>query len=104
MAEKIIWIAKCKLRGMNQRVGVVYDDETLNILSLRSFGRGVGTLRVETLIGTDRQVINERLAHKADNFDLLDFKTERAKVVPVVEGKGAFTLPDNFQVSLRWDF
>ena len=102
MAEKILWIAKCKLRGMNQRIGVVYDEDTLDILSLRSVGRGVGKLRVETLIRSSRKVLNERLAHKADNFDLLDFKAENVKVVPATEGKGAFTLPDGFQVSLRW--
>ena len=97
MAEKILWIAKCKLRGMNQRIGVVYDERTLAIRAIRMVGPGRGKLAVMADLpqGRVRQV---RLAHKSD-IDILDLTTAGLALRQLENGE--ITLP--FQLDVGWD-
>ena len=66
MAEKILWLAKCKLNGMNQRVGMVYDDQTGQVLTVQAFGHGRGTLVTRAWLPGNVKFVDQRLAHKID--------------------------------------
>ena len=98
MAEKILWLAKCKLNGMNQRVGMVYDDVTLAVISLRSEGKGAGVLNIKVKAGEELIDRTERLAHKADGFEMVNLRG-RATMI-----KGDTGLEPPFGVAVRWSW
>jgi hypothetical protein len=99
MAEAIFWIAKCKLRGMNQRVGVVYDDATLEILGVKSVGPGVGTLDVKVRPDKASQVKTTRLAHKADGFNMIEMRG----LGSLTRGPDGLVLPEGLDILTVWN-
>lgn len=99
VAEALLNIARCKLRGGDQRVAIVYDDRTLSILGIRSIGISKGQLRVNAKL-PGKPVIGARLAHKADQFDMVDLASERLFLVQ--DEMGAVGLPDGLAISVEW--
>ena len=99
MAEALLTLAQCKLWG-NQRLCLVYDDQTLEVLALRAVGKGQGSISVKARLPKDQPIRNVRLAHKADNFDMLDLRGQGLRME--VGEDGNLACPADLDLAYGW--